>query len=67
MKLLGSVSMLGVALASPALAQMVAPVQAVTPDADKPAREAPAGSALHGLSRRRSRAPVIVEHDHHDA
>lgn len=36
MKLLGSALMLGVALASPALAQTVAP------DADKPAREAPA-------------------------
>ena len=42
MKLLGSALMLGVALAGPALAQTVAPAQAVVPDADKPAREAPA-------------------------
>ena len=32
MKLLGSPLMLGVALAGPALAQMVAPAQAVVPD-----------------------------------
>lgn len=41
-KLLGSALILGVALASPGLAQMVAPAQTVAPDADKPAREAPA-------------------------
>ena len=42
MKLLGSALMLGVALTGPALAQAVAPAQPVVPDADKPAREAPA-------------------------
>jgi outer membrane receptor for monomeric catechols len=47
MKLLGPVLMLGVALASlalaqPAPAQVVAPAQTVMPDADKSAREAPA-------------------------
>ena len=42
MKRLGSALMLGVALAGPALAQTVAPAQTVVPDADKPAREAPA-------------------------
>ena len=40
-KLLGSALMLGVALAGPALAQIVAPAQAVAPDAGKEAREAP--------------------------
>ena len=34
--------MLGVVLVSPARAQMVAPVQTVAPEADKPAGEAPA-------------------------
>jgi outer membrane receptor for monomeric catechols len=42
MKLLGSALILGVALAEPALAQMVASAQTVAPDADKPAREASA-------------------------
>ena len=42
MKLLGSALMLGVALAGPALAQTVAPAHTVVPEADKPAREAPA-------------------------
>ena len=45
MKLLGSALMLGVALAGPALAQTVAPAHTVVPEADKPAREAPAPCA----------------------
>ena len=42
LKVLGPALMLGVALVSPALAQMVAPAETVAPDADKPGREGPA-------------------------
>ena len=45
MKLLASALLLGVALAGRAGAQTVAPAHTVVPEADKPAREAPAPCA----------------------